>query len=88
MRRPCCRRTPRVHSAARRLLLGRVEVAHRLLAAGAEPSTPSPDRFLQITPLGSAVATTPGVPQPSQDEDVVLTLVRLLLDHGAEPDHP
>jgi ankyrin repeat protein len=67
---------------------GRVEVAHRLLAAGAEPSTPSRDRFLQITPLGAAVATTPGVPQPSDDEDVVLALVRLLLEHGAEPDHP
>ena len=40
------------------------------------------------TPLGSAVATTPGVPQPSDDEDVVLALVGLLLEHGADPSQP
>jgi hypothetical protein len=46
-------------------------------------SLPTRDDFLQITPLGSAVATTPGIPQPSDREDVVLALVALLLGHGA-----
>ena len=56
-----------------------------LLEAGADATLPTRDSFLQITPLGSAVATTPGVPQPSDDEDVVLALVRLLLEAGADP---
>jgi Ankyrin repeat len=60
-------------------------VAEVLLGAGADPNAPTRDEFLQIAPLGSAVATTPGVPQPSDDEDVVLGLVRLLLDRGADP---
>jgi ankyrin repeat protein len=31
------------------------------------------------------VATTPGVAQPSDDEDVVLALAWLLLEYGADP---
>ena len=34
-----------------------------LLDAGADPGAVSRDGFLQIPPLGSAVATTPGIPQ-------------------------
>jgi ankyrin repeat protein len=64
---------------------GQAETARRLLRAGAGASAPTRDQFLQIAPLGSAIATTPGVPQPSDDEDVVLGLVRLLLEHGADP---
>jgi hypothetical protein len=65
---------------------GQYEVADLLLRAGADTivNERSKDSFLQITPLGSAVATTPGIPQPSDDEAVVLTLVRLLIEHGAE----
>ncbi len=66
---------------------GQVAAARRLLAAGADPSAPTRDDFLQISPLGSAIATTPGIPQPSDDEDVVLRLVRLLLEHGGDPNH-
>jgi len=65
---------------------GQVEAARRLLDAGADPSSATRDQFLRISPLGSAIATTPGVPQPSDDEDVVLALVRLLVEHGAEVD--
>lgn len=64
---------------------GQAEAARRLLRAGADPSAPTRDQFLRIAPLGSAIATTPGVPQPSDDQDVVLALVRLLLEHGADP---
>jgi uncharacterized protein len=64
---------------------GQAEAARRLLRAGADPSAPTRDQFLQIAPLGSAIATTPGVPQPSDDEDIVLALVRLLLEYGADP---
>jgi ankyrin repeat protein len=63
---------------------GRHECVERLLAAGADPSVRSTDEFLRIPPLGTAIATTPGVPQPSDDPDVVLALVRLLLEHGAD----
>jgi ankyrin repeat protein len=65
---------------------GRVDVAELLLRAGADPRAITADEFLRIPVLGSAIATTPGVPQPSDDEDVVLRLVRLLLEHGAAPD--
>ena len=63
---------------------GQRAVAEVLLTAGADPDAVTRDPFLGIRPLGSAVATTPGVPQPSDDEDVVLALVRLLLEHGAD----
>jgi uncharacterized protein len=65
---------------------GRADVAELLLRAGADPRAITEDAFLRIPVLGSAIATTPGVPQPSDDEDVVLRLVRLLLEHGADPD--
>jgi len=53
-----------------------------LLDAGADPNAISCDGFLQIAPLGSAVATTPGIPQLSDSEDGVLVMVRLLLERG------
>jgi ankyrin repeat protein len=64
---------------------GRADVIELLLAAGADARATTTDDFLRIPVLGSAIATTPGVPQPSDDEDVVLRLVRSLLEHGAEP---
>lgn len=72
-----------LHAAA---YWGQPDVARMLLEARADAvvSLPSRDDFLQITPLGSAAATTPGIPQPSDREDVVLALVALLLGHGAE----
>jgi ankyrin repeat protein len=63
---------------------GQREAAELLLDAGADPNAISRDEFLQIAPLGSAVATTPGIPQPSDSEDMVLDLVRLLLERGAD----
>jgi uncharacterized protein len=63
---------------------GQLEAAEILLDAGADPAAPTADGFLVITPLGSAIATTPGVAQPSDDEDTVLALVRLLLERGAD----
>jgi ankyrin repeat protein len=63
---------------------GQHQAAELLLDAGADPDVSSRDGFLQIPPLGSAVATTPGIPQPSDSEDVVLGLVRLLLERGAD----
>jgi hypothetical protein len=75
--------TTALHAAA---YWGQYEVAEMLLAAGAETivNERTKDTFLQITPLGSAVATTPGIPQPSDDEVVVLGLIRLLVGHGAD----
>jgi hypothetical protein len=64
---------------------GRVDVVELLLAAGADPRATTADDVLRIPVLGSAIATTPGVPQPSDEEDVVLRLVRSLLEHGADP---
>jgi uncharacterized protein len=63
---------------------GQHEAAELLLDAGADPNAISRDGFLHIAPLGSAVATTPGIPQPSDSEDAVLGLVRLLLERGAD----
>jgi hypothetical protein len=34
--------------------------------------------------FGSATATTPGIPPPSDREEVVLAVVRLLLEYGAD----
>lgn len=75
--------TTALHAAA---YWGQHEVADLLLAAGADTivNERTRDNFLQITPLGSAVATTPGIPQPSEDEAVVLELVRLLIERGAD----
>lgn len=63
---------------------GQREAAELLLDAGADPGAITRDSFLQIAPLGAAVATTPDVPQPSDSEDCVLELVRLLLARGAD----
>lgn len=62
---------------------GSVEAARLLLDHGADVRAATSDAFLQIHPLGCAVAT-PDVPNPSQDESVVLRLVDLLLDRGAD----
>jgi ankyrin repeat protein len=64
---------------------GQSDVARVLLEAGADANAITRDSFLQIAPLGAAVATTPGIAQPSDDEGVVLALVLLLLEHGADP---
>jgi uncharacterized protein len=66
---------------------GQSEVVELLIRSGADIAITTRDEFLQIAPLGSAVATTPGVAQPSDSEDVVLALVRLLLANGADPNH-
>jgi ankyrin repeat protein len=62
---------------------GQVAVAGVLLERGADPNAVTRDSFLQIAPLGCAVAT-PDVPNPSDREDVVLDLVNLLLSKGAD----
>ena len=62
---------------------GAVDTARLLLERGADPNLATTDSFLHIRPLGCAVAT-PDVPNPSDDETVVLTLVDLLLDQGAD----
>jgi RimJ/RimL family protein N-acetyltransferase len=62
---------------------GQRQAAGLLLDAGADPNAVTRDGFLQIAPLGSAIASTPGIPQPSDSEDNVLGLVRLLLERGA-----
>ena len=84
-RRPDERGATALHGAS---YWGRAGVAEVLLDAGADARAITEDDFLRIPVLGSAIATTPGVPQPSDDEDVVLHLVRLLLEHGADPDQP
>lgn len=63
---------------------GQLAAAQLLLEAGADPNASTRDSFLKIPPLGSAIATTPGIPQPSDSEDAVLELVRLLLNRGAD----
>jgi len=63
---------------------GQLDATELLLDAGADPNAVTRDGFLKITPLGAAIATTPGIPQPSDDEDVVAGLVRLLLEHDAD----
>ncbi len=54
-----------------------------LLSHGADPNLPTSDPFLQIRPLGCAVASA-DVPNPAQDEDNVLSLVDLLISRGAD----
>jgi ankyrin repeat protein len=61
---------------------GQVEIARLLLESGADANVPTRDGFLNIRPLGCAVAT-PDIPNPSQDEMVVVELVDLLLANGA-----
>jgi uncharacterized protein len=62
---------------------GQVPAARLLLDEGADPNAASRDNFLQIRPLGCAVAT-PEVPNPSDREEVVLELVSLLIAKGAD----
>jgi ankyrin repeat protein len=62
---------------------GSVEATRVLLDNGADVQAATADSFLQIHPLGCAVAT-PDVPNPSDDESVILGLVDLLLDRGAD----
>jgi ankyrin repeat protein len=62
---------------------GQIEAARLLLDRGADPDLASRDGFLDIRPLGSAVAT-PDIPNPSDDEDQVVSLAGLLLDRGAD----
>ncbi|HUO32151.1 MAG TPA: ankyrin repeat domain-containing protein [Bryobacteraceae bacterium] len=62
---------------------GQTAAARFLLEHGADANAPSRDSFLQIRPLGCAVATA-DVPNPSDDEDTVLELVRVLVAHGAD----
>jgi uncharacterized protein len=62
---------------------GQTAVASLLLHRGADPNSVTCDSFLQIAPLGCAVAT-PDVPNPSDGEDVVLDIVNLLLSSGAD----
>jgi len=61
---------------------GSADAARLLLDHGADVNAVTTDPFLQIHPLGCAVAT-PDVPCPSQDESAVLDIVDLLLDCGA-----
>jgi uncharacterized protein len=67
---------------------GRAAVVEHLLAVGADANATTRDEFLRIPALGSAIATTPGVPQPSDAEDVVLRIVRALLERWADPNRP
>jgi uncharacterized protein len=62
---------------------GSVGAARLLLDNGADVRAPTTDSFLQIHPLGCAVAS-PNIPNPSDDEAVVLQLVNLLLERGAD----
>ena len=61
---------------------GQVDVVRLLLERGADPNAATRDQFLQIRPLGCAVAT-PDVPNPSDQEEVVLQLVEMLIGRGA-----
>ena len=62
---------------------GQVAVSGLLLTNGADANAATRDSFLQIRPLGCAVATA-DVPNPSDHEETVLELVCLLLDNGAD----
>ena len=77
--------TTPLHGAA---YYGQVRAAALLIDAGGDADATTNDGFLDIPVLGSAIATTPGLPQPSDGEEVVLALVRLLLEAGAQVDRP
>jgi ankyrin repeat protein len=62
---------------------GQVPAALLLIDSGADPNAATRDSFLQIRPLGCAVAT-PDVPNPSDREEVVFELVSLLIAKGAD----
>lgn len=62
---------------------GSIDASRLLLDRGADVNAVTTDSFLQIHPLGCAVAT-PDVPNPSQEESAVLQLVDLLLERGAD----
>lgn len=62
---------------------GQTAVARLLLERGADPNAVTRDSFLEIAPLGCAVAT-PDIPNPSDSEDVVLEMVTLLIANGAD----
>jgi ankyrin repeat protein len=62
---------------------GQTAVARLLLEHGADLNAVTRDSFLQIAPLGCAIAT-PDVPNPSDREDLVLELVKLLIMSGAD----
>jgi ankyrin repeat protein len=62
---------------------GSIDASRLLLDHSADVNAATTDSFLQIHPLGCAVAT-PDVPNPSQEESAVLELVDLLLDRGAD----
>lgn len=64
---------------------GQTRVTELLIRAGADVSAATRGNFLQIAPLGSAVATTPGLGQPSDSQEVVLALGQSLLSSGADP---
>ena len=61
---------------------GSVAAAKVLLERGADVNALTRDSFLRIAPIGCAVAT-PNVPNPSDDESVVLALVELLVANRA-----
>lgn len=61
---------------------GQTAVARLLLERGADVNAATRDHFLQIAPLGCAVATA-DVRSPSDSEEEVLRLVQLLLARGA-----
>ena len=66
---------------------GSQPAARLLLERGADVNALTTDSFLKIAPIGSAVAA-PDVPNPSHDESVVLALVGLLVDFGADVNRP
>jgi uncharacterized protein len=61
---------------------GSVASATLLIERGADVNALTRDSFLKIAPIGCAVAT-PNVPNPSEDESVVLALVELLVMNRA-----
>lgn len=63
-----------------------LEAARLLLDHGADVAAATSDGFLDIAPLGCAVAA-PDIPSPGDREEAVLALVRLLLERGAAVNH-